>query len=89
MQQVYLNRDCFDVNLTCVCPCTVVNWEEENQLDATQCFIELVVCSKCFGHDYAHHQEPAPILLVRRVVYNFWLLVVGRSSARQQAMRSG
>jgi len=25
-------------------------WEEENQLDATQCFIELVICSTCFGH---------------------------------------
>jgi len=27
-----------------------VIWEEENQLDATQCFIELVICSTCLGH---------------------------------------
>jgi len=34
-----------------------VLWEKENQLDATQCFIELVICSICFGQVYAHHQE--------------------------------
>ena len=50
--------------LMCVCPCIVVKWEEENQLDATHCFIEHVVCSTCFGHKYAHHQELATILLV-------------------------
>ena len=71
----------------CVCPCIVVKCEEENQLDATQCFTELVICSTCFGHDYAYHQEPATILLVWHVVYNPWLLVVGRSDAGQQAMR--
>ena len=28
------------------------------QLDATEVFIEdLIVCSTCFGHHYAHHQE--------------------------------
>ena len=28
------------------------------QLDATEVFIaDLVVCSTCFGHHYAHHQE--------------------------------
>jgi hypothetical protein len=75
--------------LTCVCPCIVVIWEEENQLDVTQCFVELVICSTCFGHEYAHHQEPATILLVWHVVYNSWLLVVGRSGAGQQAMRPG
>jgi hypothetical protein len=31
--------------------------EEENQLDATQYFIELVIVSTCFGHHYAHRQE--------------------------------
>ena len=62
-------------------------WEEENQLDATQCFTELVIYSTCFGHVYAHHQELATILLVWHVVCNSWLLVVGRSGAGQQAMR--
>ena len=28
------------------------------QLDATQVFIaDLIACSTCFGHHYAHHQE--------------------------------
>ena len=70
-----------------VCPCIVLIWEEENQLDATQCFIELVICSTCFGHVYAHHQELATILLVWHVACNSWLLVVGRSGTGQQAMR--
>jgi len=30
---------------------------EENQLDATECFIALMIRSTCFGHFYAHHQE--------------------------------
>ena len=30
---------------------------EENQLDATECFIALIICSTCFGQLYAHHQE--------------------------------
>ena len=29
------------------------------QLDVTDCFFitDLIVCSTCFGHRYAHHQE--------------------------------
>ena len=30
---------------------------EEDQLDATEWFIALVICSTCFGHLYVHHQE--------------------------------
>ena len=30
---------------------------EENQLDATEWFIALVICSTRFGHLYAHHHE--------------------------------
>jgi hypothetical protein len=52
------------VNLMCVCPCIVAIRGEENQLDATQWFIELVICSTCFGHLYAHHQELETIHLV-------------------------
>jgi len=62
-------------------------WEEENQLDATQCFIELVICTTCFEHVYAHHQELAIILPVWHVACNSRLLVVGRSGSGQQAMR--
>jgi hypothetical protein len=30
---------------------------EENQLDATECFIALIICSTYFWHLYAHQQE--------------------------------
>jgi hypothetical protein len=43
--------------LMCIGPCIVVIDEEENQLDAPQYFIELVIGSTCFGHHYAHRQE--------------------------------
>ena len=33
------------------------------QLDATEVFIaDLIACSKCFGHSYAHHQELKSII---------------------------
>jgi hypothetical protein len=37
---------------------------EENQLYDSQWFIELVICSTCFGHLYAHQQELETIVLV-------------------------
>ena len=37
---------------------------EEDQLDATECFIALIICSTCFGHLYAHHQELETILVL-------------------------
>jgi len=37
---------------------------EENQLDATECLIALIICSTCFGHLYAHHQELETILVL-------------------------
>ena len=37
---------------------------EENQLDATECLIALIICSTCFGHLYANHQELETILLL-------------------------
>jgi hypothetical protein len=63
---------------------------EENQLDATEWFIALAICSTCFGHLYAHHQELETILmLLPHMVCN--ALVDGRrwSGAGQQAMRPG
>ena len=39
------------------------------QLDATEVFIaDLIACSTCFGHNYAHHQE------LKRIIQ--WLLPV-------------
>jgi len=33
------------------------------QLDATEVFIaDLIACSTCFGHHYAHHQELKTII---------------------------
>ena len=37
---------------------------EENQLDATECFLALIICSACFGHLCAHHQELETILVI-------------------------
>ena len=67
----------------------ILIWEEENQLDATQGFVEHVICSTCFRHFYAHYQELATILLIWHVASNSWSLVVGRSGTGQQAMRPG
>ena len=53
-----------------LCLCTIIR--EENyasyveikcQLDATEVFIaDLIACSTCFGHHYAHHQELKSII---------------------------
>jgi len=37
---------------------------KENQLDGTECIIALIICSICFGHLYAHHQELETILVL-------------------------
>jgi hypothetical protein len=48
----------------------------EEQLDATEYFVALIICSKCFGHLYAHHQGLETILvLLPHMVCN--ALVVG------------
>jgi len=63
---------------------------EENQLDATECFIALIICSTCFGDLYAHHKELETILvLLPHMVCN--ALVAGGRLLReeQQAMRPG
>ena len=56
----------------------------------SSCFIATVICSTCFGHSYAHHQELETILvLLPRVVCNA-LVAGGRLlGVEQQAMRSG
>ena len=44
---------------------------EENQLHATEWFIALIICSTCFCHLYAHHQECETVLvLLPRMVCN-------------------
>ena len=63
---------------------------EENQLDATECFIALIICSTCFRQLYAHHQELETILvLLPHMVCNA-LVAGGRLlGAEQQAVRPG
>ena len=63
---------------------------EENQLDATECFIAIIICSTYFGHSYAHHLELETILvLLPRMVCNA-LVVGGRLlGVEQQAMCPG
>ena len=52
--------------------------EEKNQLDANEWFIALIICSICFGHFCAHHQELETIcVLLPPTVCSAWLLVVG------------
>ena len=42
----------------CVCVCVCVCVEIKCPLEATGVFIaDLIACSTCFGHHYAHHQE--------------------------------
>ena len=63
---------------------------EENQLDVTECLIALIICSTCFGHLYAYHQELETILvLLPHMVCNA-LVAGGRLlGAEQQAMSLG
>ena len=57
--------------------------EVKCQLDATEVFIaDLIACSTCFGHHYAHHQEFKSIIqwllpVVFRAVVNKLLVWCG------------
>jgi hypothetical protein len=63
---------------------------EEKQLDATECFIVLIICSTCFGHFYAHHQELETILYLLSHMVRNALVASGRLLAAElQAMRPG
>ena len=63
---------------------------EENQLDATECFIPIIICSTYFGHLHAHHQELETILvLLPHLTCNVLFAGGWRSGAGQQATRPG
>ena len=52
--------------------------EKKTKLDSTECFIALKICSTCFGHLYAHHQELETILVYYRMWCVMpWMMVVG------------
>jgi len=67
------------------------------QLDATEVFsADLIACSTCFGHHYAHHQELKSIIqlllpvVFRAVVFKllFWCGAEGYVSGLQDAAAS-
>jgi len=59
--------------------------ERKNQLDATQWFIELIICLPCFRHYYAHLQELETIQMV--TAWGMRHFVAGRwSGVELQAM---
>ena len=62
----------------------------ENQLDVSECFIALIICSTCFGHLYAHPQELETTLVLLPHMVCSALVAGGRwSVAGQQAMQAG
>jgi len=64
--------------------------EKKNQLDATECFIVLMICSTRFGYFYVHHQELETICVLLPPMVCSALVAGGRmSGAGQQAMRLG
>ena len=64
--------------------------EKKNQLDATEWFIALIICSTCFGHFYAHHQELETLcVLLPPMVCSALVAGCRGLGAGQQAMRSG
>ena len=64
--------------------------EKKNQLDATEWFIALIVCSTCFGQFYGHHQELEIIcVLLPPMVRSALVAGCRRSGAGQQSMRPG
>ena len=78
------NRFLFNYKTNCV--------EKKNQLDATEWFIALIICSTCFGHFYAHHQELESILvcvLLPPMVCDALVAGCWRSGTGQPAVRSG
>ena len=68
----------------CICA------DKKNQLDVTEWFIALIICSTYFGHFYAHHQELAIICVLLPPMVCNALVAGGRTAgAGQQAMRPG
>ena len=63
---------------------------EENQLDASEWFIALVMCSTYFGYLYVHHQDLETMLvLLPHMVCNALVAGDQQSGAEQQAICLG
>jgi hypothetical protein len=64
--------------------------ENKKQLDSTEWFIAFIICSTCFGHFYAHHQELETIcVLLPPMVCDTLVAGCWGSDAGQQAVGSG
>jgi len=76
---------CVCVSLhSCICV------EKKNQLDVTEWFIALIICSSCFGHFYAHHQELETIcVLLPPMVCDAFFAGCWGSGAGQRGVRPG
>ena len=86
-QQSKLTYAEFDV---CLSVHRFMRVEKKNQLDGTEWFIALIICSTCFGHLYDHHQKLQTILvLLPHMVCNALVAGGRRSGAGQQAMCPG
>jgi len=73
-----------------VCTASLYKRRKENQIDVAECFIALIICSTCFGHLYAHHQELETILvLLPHMVCNAFVAGGMLLGAEQQDMRPG
>ena len=64
--------------------------KKKNQLDATEWFIALIICSTRFGHFYAHHQELETMcLLLPPMVCDVLVAGCRRLGGGQPTLRSG
>ena len=62
--------------------------QKKSQLDTTEWFIALIICSTCFGYFYAHHQElETTCVLLPPMVCSALVAGCRRSGAGQMAMR--
>jgi len=53
-----------EMNVICSDNNTGDKVKNKNELHATYSFIIFIICSTCFGHFYAHHQELTTIVLI-------------------------
>ena len=78
--RIACNRSKYDVCLSvhrCLCV-------EKNQLDATEWFTALIICSTCFGHFYAHNQELETICVLLPPMVCSALVAGSRRSVRNE-----
>ena len=61
--------------------------EKKNKLDSTEWFIALIICSTCFGHFYAHHQELETLCVLLTPMVCNALFAGGRRSVAGSRLR--